>query len=248
VRSFFDPSAPVLTPAGLVCAFTGKRPEDLLLPPRAVIVFTQGDLHLLVQRTDAHPIAEWRPLRRLYRQGRSDAVLARSSLGGPALAALVEELAAFGVREFCLCGYCGAIAHDISVGDIVLATSAKREDGVSRHYLADDDPVIGSEWASAWEPPAREAAFFAGRVWTSDALYRETAAKVARYGDEGVLAVEMETASLYAVCAQKGLKAVAFLVVSDIVRPGAWLSGLKSGELRSGARRLADFVTANVLG
>jgi uridine phosphorylase len=247
MRSFFDPSAPVLTPADLVLAFTGAAPEALLLPRRAVIVFTPADLGKLVGGTRAEPVPVWLPFKRLYRPRGKETVLAQSRVGGPAVAALVEELAAFGVREFCLWGYCGGISANVSVGDIILATSAFREEGVSFHYLESEDELVGSKWAAQWELPSKKTRILAGPVWTCDALYRETAEKVARYAEKGVLGVEMEVASFYAVCKQKGLKAAAFLVVSDVVRPSGWESGFKSTQLQKGTARLSAYIRKYVL-
>jgi uridine phosphorylase len=247
MRSFFDPSAPVLTPADLVLAFTGAAPEALLLPRRAVIVFTPADLGRLVRETRAEPVPVWHPFKRLYRPRGKETVLARSQVGGPALAALVEELAAFRVREFCLWGYCGGISADVSVGDVILATAAFREEGVSSHYLESEDERVGSEWAAQWELPSKKPRILAGPVWTCDALYRETAEKVARYAERGVLGVEMEVASFYAVCKQKGLKAAAFLVVSDVVRPDGWKSGFKTMQLQKGTARLSAYIRKYVL-
>ncbi len=247
MRSFFDRSAPVLTPADLVLAFTGAKPEALLLPRRAVIVFTPTDLGRLVNRTGADLLPEWQPFKRLYRPRGKEIVLARSRLGGPALAALVEELAAFGVREFCLWGYCGALDAGVSLGDVVLATAALREEGVSSHYLEDDEEVVESEWVAQWEMSSRKAGILPGLVWTCDAIYRETAGKVARYAERGVLGVEMETASFYAVCKQRCLKAVAFLVVSDLLRPDSWESGFKSAELQKGIDLLSAYIQKHVL-
>ena len=247
MRSFFDLSAPVLTPADLVLAFTGAAPEALLLPRRAVIVFTPADLGRLVRETGAEPLPAWNPFKRLYRPRGSETVLTRSLIGGPAIAALVEELAAFRVREFCLWGYCGAIGGNVSVGDVILATGAFREEGVSSHYLESEDELVGSEWAAQWELPSKKAGILSGNVWTCDALYRETADKVAKYAERGALGVEMEVASFYAVCNQKGLKAAAFLVVSDVVRPDGWQSGFKSEQLKKGATRLSAYIRKQVL-
>ncbi len=151
------------------------------------------------------------------------------------------------MREFCVWGYCGGIGADISVGDVILATAAFREERVSSHYLESEDELVGSEWATQWELPSKKARILTGVVWTCDALYRETAEKVAAYAEKGALGVEMEVASFYAVCKQKGLKGVAFLVVSDVVRPDGWQSGFKSAELQKETARLSAYVRKHVL-
>lgn len=246
MRSLFDPSEPVLTPEKLAAALTGKKPEDLHLPGRAVIVFTRWDISALVRRTLSKVLTQWLPYRQFYRTPQSLTVLVRSPIGGPALAALVEELAAFGAREFFIFGYCGGIGA-VRPGDVILATAAIREDGVSFHYLEGEGDTVASQWASEWQPSCLDEGFSAGTVWTSDAIYRETADKVERYGRRGVIGVEMETASLYAVCASKGLPAASFLVVSDIVRPGRWESSFGTPEFRAGRARLRDFFILHVI-
>ena len=40
---------------------------------------------------------------------------------------------------------------------------------------------------------------YKGTVWTTDAPYRETRQQLDQYGEEGVLAVEMQAASLFAL-------------------------------------------------
>lgn len=246
MKSFFDPSAAVLTPRDIVCAFTKKTPGQLALPGRALIVVTPVDLSGLVRDLQASPIASWRAFRQLYVTGNGGTVLARSHFGGPGIAALVEELSAFGVTELCLWGYCGGLAPDLAVGDCLLAAAALREDGISYHYLEEEDDIVASEWVPAWEAPARAAHFRSGVIWSSDAIYRETAAKIAAYAARGILGVEMEVASFYAVCSQKKLRGVAFLVVSDLLTSTSWTGGFGSGPLKAGARNMADFLKTYV--
>jgi uridine phosphorylase len=247
LRSYFDPSSSVLTPVDIVLAFTKAKPEGLVLPRRAIIVFTHGDFALLTKLLPGKVLDEWRPYRRIYRPDEKQTIIARCGVGGPNVASLVEELAAFGTTEFCLWGYCGGISTEASVGSIIIATSALREDGASYHYLPNDDASVGSEWALQWEGRAREEGLLAGPVWSTDALYRETSRKVASYGQAGIIAVEMETAAFYAVCKQKQLSAIAMLVVSDVVHGQAWKGGFDSAELKEGIRLLVRFITSHLI-
>ena len=242
LKRFFDNSLPLLNPVDIVETFTGHNKEELTLPERAIIVFHTGDLRRLIHKTGAEVIDQWSGFRSIYRVPQSSVIIIRSYFGGPNIAALVEELSPFGVTEFILCGYCGAINNTLRIGDLIMGNGALREDGVSHHYLDDPADIVYSDWAETWLLPAREKGFHEGLIWSCDAIYRETVNKTERYRKQGILAVEMEVASLYAVCTFKGLKGVAFLVVSDIFSDGAWKSGFHTKALKTGVRELSDFI------
>jgi purine-nucleoside phosphorylase len=75
-----------------------------------------------------------------------------------------------------------------------------------------------------------------------DALYRETKAKVKRFREMGISAVEMEVASFYAVCNYRNVKGIAFLIVSDILMDNGWRQGFGTDALRHGRQRLLTFL------
>jgi uridine phosphorylase len=245
--SFFDPSPPLLKPSHIVLALTGKDREELLLPERAIIAFNTSDVKRIATKTGALTVNAWSGFRLLYRPPGRDTVVARSYFGGPNVAALVEELSSFGVKEFVLSGYCGGLDAHPGVGSIILAEGALREDGVSYHYLGDKSLLVKSDWFDFWKEASLKEGFHTGRIWSIDAIYRETADKVARFREMGVLGVEMEVASFYAVCKYKGVKGIAFLVVSDLLAGGVWQGGFRSAPLRDGAKRLAGFMVEKVV-
>jgi uridine phosphorylase len=247
LRRFFDASPALVRPADLVTTFTEENAGALKLPPRAVITFDVGDMKRLLTKVTGEIIEPWRPFRILHRLGEGETVLARCSFGGPNIAALMEELVAFGVREFVLAGYCGAIGPALNVGDILAVKGALREDGVSYHYLATDDEMVFSPWFKAWERTSQKHGFQRGLVWSTDAIYRETTVKVEACRARGIEAVEMEVASCYAVAAYLRVDSIAFLVVSDTFREGRWENGFHSGALKAGTKRLADFLVAEVI-
>jgi uridine phosphorylase len=55
----------------------------------------------------------------------------------------------------------------------------------------------------------------AGRSWTTDAPYRETETAISEARDEGVLAVEMEAAALYAFAEARRRPVVCFAHVTN---------------------------------
>jgi uridine phosphorylase len=84
----------------------------------------------------------------------------------------------------------------------VVATAAIRDEGTSFHYLPASKSVAA--------PPRPVAPLtnqlkrlglpvYQGTVWTTDAPYRETRQQLDQYGEEGVLAVETQAASLFAL-------------------------------------------------
>jgi uridine phosphorylase len=84
---------------------------------------------------------------------------------------------------------------------IVVADEAVRDEGTSLHYLAPSETVkadhaLAKTLTLAMATvglPVRQ-----GLVWTTDAPYRETRTQIAYWASRGVLAVEMQAASLFA--------------------------------------------------
>jgi nucleoside phosphorylase len=66
-----------------------------------------------------------------------------------------------------------------------------------------------------------------GKVWTTDAIYRETKTKLEARKAEGCLAVEMELAGVQAVCDYYGWDLYDFLVTGDVLDKAVYdVSGL----------------------
>ncbi len=89
----------------------------------------------------------------------------------------------------------------------IVIERAVRDEGTSHHYLppsefvgADDGllEVVGKALQDSPQAPYR------GTTWTTDAPFRETAATIALRQRQGVLAVEMEAAALYAFGRARG--------------------------------------------
>ena len=143
-------------------------------------------------------------------------------IGGPLVAALLEEAIGIGCRKFIVCGGCGALEKGLGVGQLVVVTAALRDEGTSYHYLPAGREVTAHPWGVAALEAAltrRGVPYRVGKTWTTDAPYRETRGKIARRLSEGCLAVEMEAASLMAVAEFRGV------VLGQVVYGGDDLSG-----------------------
>lgn len=63
-------------------------------------------------------------------------------MGGPSTAICVEELAQIGITHLIRVGTSGGMQLEVSAGDVVIATSAIRQEGTSKEYLPIEFPAV----------------------------------------------------------------------------------------------------------
>lgn len=239
---FYDPEGePILTPQEMVRALSCGRFLQLRVQRWAIVVVTPYDLKALVRRLKGKPHRAWWPYRKLYIAPLSHGAitLALSPFGAPNAVALAEELYAFGMSSLLFFGYCGSLKEEVRVGDFLIPEGAVREEGTSYHYLPPGEEVRADpELLGMLQGLLREEGvdFHRGKVWTTDALYRETSSKAMRYAAEGCLGVEMEVAALFAWGQSKGARVGALLVVSDGLSSGRWSPGFRSPRFLAASR------------
>jgi uridine phosphorylase len=145
-------------------------------------------------------------------------------VGAPMGAAVLEKLIAIGCRKFIACGGAGVLVPKVVLGHLVVPTSAIRDEGTSYHYLPAGREVAPSPRALAAIESVLKANghdYLLGKTWTTDALYRETRAKVERRKREGCLTVEMEAAAFFAVAKFRGVEFGQILYAGDDLS-GEW--------------------------
>ena len=98
---------------------------------------------------------------------------------------------------------------------------AVRDEGTSLHYLP---PSVSVETPSprlvdamAQELTALRVPVSKGAVWTTDAPYRETPDQHRMWAEQGVLAVEMQAASLFAFAQARAVQVGMVALVSNRV-------------------------------
>lgn len=146
-------------------------------------------------------------------------------VGAPLAAGFLEELIALGIRRFIACGGAGVLRRELIVGHLIVPISAVRDEGTSYHYLPPGREVSPSPAAVAAIEAALSAAgadYTKGKTWTTDAIYRETADRVARRRAEGCLTVEMEAAAFFAVAQFRGVEFGQILYGGDDVSGKEW--------------------------
>lgn len=167
-------------------------------------------------------------------------------IGSPYAVLLFEDIVGWGAEEIIFVGWCGAVSPDVSIGDIIVPTSAYIDEGTSRHYGADESvPSVSSTETTErinTELRDRNISFHSGPVWTTDAVFRETREKLAFYQSKDVLAVEMETSALFTVAAWRGVSVGAVLVVSDELSTGHWKKGFTDKRFRESRHAAVEAV------
>ena len=150
--------------------------------------------------------------------------LLQAAVGGPVAAGQIEEIAEMGCKKFLVCGSCGVL-QDMAVGHLIIPTAAVRDEGTSYHYVApsreiEADPVVADKIATSLTE--QKVPFVKGKTWTTDAIYRETTAKIKQRKEEGCITVEMEAAAYIAVAEYLGVEFGQILYAGDSLGGEEW--------------------------
>jgi uridine phosphorylase len=154
-----------------------------------------------------------------------------TGIGAPSTAIAVEELCNLGVHTLVRLGSAGAISADLKLGDVVIAQAAVREDGTSALYAPDNVPAVADfDVTTALREGAKAADHECriGTVLSSDGFYPGNdpdampLASMLRdqliaYQKCGVLAVDMESSTLFLVAQIRKARAGTILGVVNTV-------------------------------
>lgn len=129
-----------------------------------------------------------------------------------------ELLCAGGIKFIIRTGSCGAMDENINIGDIVISDEIICGDGVTPYYVdgnfktvSDKDVVLALKKSSEM----LGVKCHQGKVWTTDALLRETRELVEDKRKNGAIAVDMVSSSLLTIAQINQVKAASILAVSD---------------------------------
>jgi uridine phosphorylase len=156
--------------------------------------------------------------------GDTPIVVCSSGIGGPSTSIAVEELAQLGVRTFLRIGTTGGIQPHLQPGDVIVTTGAVRLDGASLHFAPMEFPAVADfDCTTALVQAAVELGIepHVGITASSDTFYpgqerydtfsgrvtRRFRGSLEDWQAMGVLNYEMESATLFTMCASQGLRA-----------------------------------------
>jgi uridine phosphorylase len=164
-------------------------------------------------------------------------------IGAPAAVAALESMAALGARRFIVVGWAGGLTEDLEPGQLIVCSAALRDEGTSHHYLpparyAKPDAALTACLSAALDEHG--CTHLRAPTWTTDAPYRETMPEVRAYAAEGVRAVDMEAAALFAAAQYLGVQAAAGFSVGDSLKDGAWQIGFNWYAMNLGLHRMAE--------
>ena len=200
------------------------------VPVCAVLCFFQDVIERVVREHGGREVTRLRseigdnPIYEIQYRDRRLAIV-HPGVGAPLAAAFLEELIALGCRAFVAAGGAGVLVPELAMGHVIVPTSAIRDEGTSYHYMPAGREVVAGATAVAAIVATLElhkVPFVTGKTWTTDALYRETRAKVAQRVAEGCLTVEMEAAACFAVAAFRGVAFGQLLYAGDDLSGEQW--------------------------
>ncbi len=157
-------------------------------------------------------------------------------MGAPFAVLVAEELFVCGCQLLISITSAGQLVTLGSPPYVVLIDRALRDRGTSYHYLPPAPyshlhprlrELIGERLSQS------RLALYVGDSWTTDAPFRETEAMLAWGREQGLLAIEMEAAALYALAAVKQYSIVCFAHVTNQMaqREGDFEKGSANGNL-----------------
>ena len=174
------------------------------VPPVCILEFDGNITDRLVREGTAKPFGPWAcfhtSMFTIDLEGVKCGIISRT-IGGPYTVLIAEQLQAAGAQLIIGLTSAGRVSPDLPLPCLVVVTSAIRDEGTSYHYLAPAREVACNSPVTAHlelELNSIGWAIRSGKVWTTDAPYRETRVQLERWAGEGVLAVEMQAAALFA--------------------------------------------------
>jgi uridine phosphorylase len=226
---------------GIIRPKKTKRDPDI--GPDMILAMIQPDLENLLKESGKNTLAHYGlgsfHLYWTKPSKENPLAIAGPFIGAPHAVIGMERAVALGARRFWAFGWCGSLQPSLKIGDLVLPTRALSEEGTSRHYpIGGRKPVADETMTGILEASLMEEGrtYRKGPVWTTDALYRETADKVTTYRDKGILAVEMEMSALMTLAVYRKVSIAGLLVVSDELFDLTWRPGFDHAERREASR------------
>lgn len=155
--------------------------------------------------------------------------LIMAQVGAPTLVFEYEELFALGVEKLVVFGTCGVLDANIKDCSIIVPNIAIRDEGTSYHYVKAGHEIAVN--VKRFDDllaflKMKKINYTVGKVWSNDAIYRETVNKVKIRKEQGCICVDMECSAIAALAKFRDYEITQFFYSADNL-------GSENYELRS---------------
>ncbi len=200
------------------------------MPEIAVSCFECKTFERLVKLLDGKVIAEPRNANAVFpiykaKYKEKEVALFMMDMGAAGAGGVLEEVYALGVEKIVVFGSCGVLDEGIEESSIIIPDKAIRDEGLSYHYAPPSDEIdvnlhFRKEFIELLEE--MNVSYRTGKVWTTDAFYRETKAKMEKRKAQGCICVDMECSALAAVSQFREKKLFQFFWAADNLDGEKW--------------------------
>ena len=234
------------------CILNPERGKsDPLLPANGILAVNPSDVACLTASAQQHKLQRSFLFNsNLYS---SEAFfVAGPAVGAPMAVLCLEKLIALGAQKIIIYGWCGSLQEELQVMDVLVPTEALIEEGTSPHYYSSGQQVENTDNTTYAAPSSGLRAalcqclteqaipFQQGKLWTTDAPYRETEAKVEAYQEMGIYGVDMEYSALCTVATYRGVELAAAMLVSDELWRQPWTPNYSFKQFKQRSSKLLN--------
>lgn len=178
--------------------------------PELIITLSIANMNIPVYRIQAHGI---------------DYAVFNAYVGAAGCIGVLEELIAYGAKKLVIFGTCGVLDQSIDDASIIIPNIAMRDEGTSYHYQAASDEIaVNTKYLSLAESffSQRNIHYTIGKIWTTDAFYRETRHKMNQRKARGCICVDMECSAIAAWSDFRNIDVFHFFYAADNLDQESW--------------------------
>lgn len=164
------------------------------------------------------------PIYRVEYRG-MELALFKADVGAPGCVGLLEDIFEMGMEKLVLFGACGVLDAGIKDCSVIIPNCAVRDEGTSYHYAPPSEEIAVNpryieEFTEILE--GHNCHYTVGKVWTTDAIYRETREKVNRRRASGCICVDMECSAVAALAGLRKKEIFQFFYAADNLDSEVW--------------------------